>query len=457
MSRSSPSSSSSVKDSPPFFVITRREAIFCLLPLATALSLLLLASAVDSGDAVSDVGGGASGKRDCRRRSRTGHCVAELFSLYDDAYQSLWPSRVDLVIRSHVSSSFFLLEMLFDSIEQMWPRGIGDVILILDSDERLAEDLIPTWIKVYYEINRLNLPGKILQQWSYLWADNYTTAPCVALIDDDVIFNMKVTPGLLFNLIDGKPYVIGSAQRQLDHWLPSTKFFVDEDKYFANFMVQLPFLMPTSVLPRFRSHVANLHKDKGGSFDSAFKWFSKHGPKFERTQIAHTTIGNYMWAYAHDEVHWALEWTSHTPIPRVGVHLPYTQPFGIATKHDDNAPRVINTYVQVAAYYLHEGVCHALPDGELPGCDDVNRFPQRQIWQYAMDWYDWPAIKKKKANATILYDQYRSELACMYWRVAQAGGEESAVVGTTVQLRGADPAGRRRELLTHLQECITPR
>ncbi|CAI5473999.1 unnamed protein product [Closterium sp. Yama58-4] len=341
----------------------------------------------------------------------------------------------------------------------MWPRGIGDVILILDGDERLAEDLIPTWIKVYYEENRLKLPGKILQQWSYLWADNYTTAPYVALIDDDVIFNMKVTPGLLFNLTNGKPYVIGSAQRQLDHWLPSTKFFVGEDKYFANFMVQLPFLMPTSVLPKFRSHVANLHKDKGGTFDSAFKWFSERGPRFERTQIAHTTIGNYMWAFAHDEVHWALEWTNHTPIPRVGVHLPYTQPFRVATNHNDNAPRVIKTYVQVAAYYSHEGVCHALPDGELPGCDDVNRFPQQQIWQYAMDWYDWPAIRKKKANATIVYDQYQSELSCMYWKVAQVGagcGGEPRVLGTTAQVRGADPAGRRRELLKFLQECISP-
>ncbi|GJP36562.1 hypothetical protein CLOM_g21056 [Closterium sp. NIES-68] len=404
-------------------------------------------------------GGGGGGARGCKRRSRTGHCVSNLFSLYDDVYRSLWPSRVDLVIRSYVSTTFFLLEMLFASIEQMWPRGIGDVILVLDADEQLAEDLIPTWVKVYYEENPLNLPGKILQQWSYLWADNYTTAPYVALIDDDVIFNMKVTPGLLFNLTDGKPYVIGSAQKQMNHWLPSTQFFVGKDKYFANFMVQLPFVMPTRVLPKFRNHVATVHRRKGESFDSVFKWFALHGPKFEKTQIAHTTIGNYMWAHAHDEVHWALEWTDHTPIPRVGVHLPYSQPFRVATNHKDNAPRVITTYVQLAAYYSHEGVCHALPAGELPGCDDVNKFPQRQIWQYAMDWYDWPAIKEKRANATVVYDQYQSEMACMYWRVAQAGGEGAASMqGTSVQLRGDAPAERRRrELVASLQDCITPR
>ncbi|CAI5460619.1 unnamed protein product [Closterium sp. Yama58-4] len=45
--------------------------------------------------------------------------------------------------------------------------------------------------QVYYEKNYLDLPGKILQQWSYLWADNYTTAPYIAIIDDDVVFNLK--------------------------------------------------------------------------------------------------------------------------------------------------------------------------------------------------------------------------------------------------------------------------
>ena len=50
----------------------------------------------------------------------------------------------------------------------------------------------PSAIQVFYEKNYLKLPGKILQQWSYLWADNYTTAPFVAIVDDDVIFNLKV-------------------------------------------------------------------------------------------------------------------------------------------------------------------------------------------------------------------------------------------------------------------------
>ncbi|CAI7793350.1 unnamed protein product [Closterium sp. NIES-53] len=317
----------------------------------------------------------------CQRRTKAGHCVSEMLRLYDEAYAPLWPARVDLLVRSHVSDAYFLIEVLFRSIEQMWPRGIGDVILVLDEGESVVRDLVPPWVKVYYEKNYLDLPGKILQQWSYLWADNYTTAPYIAIIDDDVVFNLKVTPGLLFNLTDSKPIVIGSRNAQRNNWLPSTRWLVGQHAYFANFMVQLPFLFPRAVLPRFREHVGVLHRDKfGKSFDKAFKYFAERGPKFERTQIAHTTLGNYMWAFTQDEVHWALEWTNHIPIPRVGVHIPYSWPFREATNHTDNMPRVIKAYISVSGYFAHEAICHAFPPGELGGCNDVNYTLQQQIW-----------------------------------------------------------------------------
>ncbi|CAI5526181.1 unnamed protein product, partial [Closterium sp. Naga37s-1] len=238
----------------------------------------------------------------CQRRTKAGHCVSEMLRLYDEAYAPLWPARVDLLVRSHVSDAYFLIEVLFRSIEQMWPRGIGDVILVLDEGESVVRDLVPPWVKVYYETNYLDLPGKILQQWSYLWADNYTTATYIAIIDDDVVFNLKVTPGLLFNLTEGKPIVIGSRNAQRNNWLPSTRWLVGQHAYFANFMVQLPFVFPRAVLRKFREHVGELHRDKfGKSFDKAFKYFAERGPKFERTQIAHTTLGNYMWAFTQDE------------------------------------------------------------------------------------------------------------------------------------------------------------
>ncbi|CAI5496772.1 unnamed protein product [Closterium sp. Naga37s-1] len=359
----------------------------------------------------------------------------------------LWPARVDLLIRSYVSDTFFLLEMLFDSIEQMWPRGIGDVILVLDEDNQIVEDIVPTWIKVYYEKNYLKLPGKILQQWSYLWADNYTTAPYIAIIDDDVIFNLKVTPGLLFNLTDGKPYVIGSRQKQMNHWVPSTHYFVGKPYYFANFMVQLPFVFPRDVLPKFRDHVTRIRDGKFASFDAAFLNFAKHGPKFERTQIAHTTLGNFMWAFTQDEVHWALEWTNHVPIPRVGVHMSYSQPFRTATNNSDTAPRVVKIYVALGGYYAHEALCHAFPKGALDRCGDVLKYEQRQIWQYVMDWYDWPAIKHKRRNATFVYDLYKRELACMYGKVVDARTNE-----WTDHI-----IARRRELVNEMtRDCATP-
>ncbi|CAI5961508.1 unnamed protein product [Closterium sp. NIES-64] len=205
--------------------------------------------------------------------------LEELLSLYDEAYRPLWPARVDLVVRSYVSDNFFLTAFLFASIEQ-----IGQL-----------------HCQIYYEKNVLDLPGKILQQWSYLWADNYTTAPYIAIIDDDVIFNLKatpgllftrhdrrlavrdwqqghaVTPGLLFNLTNGKPYVIGSKNTQSDNWKPSSYYFVG--RYHANYMVQLPFVFPRSVLPEFRRRAAKRHKK---DFNAAVKYFADHGPSFAK-------------------------------------------------------------------------------------------------------------------------------------------------------------------------------
>lgn len=385
--------------------------------------------------------------RECRRTTIRGQCVTQFFDLYDDAYRPLWPGRVDLLIRSYLSDKFFLLEVLLNSIDQMWPKGIGEIILVLDEGDHWAADLVPPWVKIFYEKNYLNLPGKIVQQWSYLWADNYTTAPFISIVDDDVVFNMKVTPALLFNLTEGKPYVIGSQQKQMNHWVPSTRFLVGKQYYFANFMVQLPFTFPRDVLPKFREHVGKLHH-KLGSFDQAMKFFSWRGPKFERTQIAHTTLGNYMWSFSRESVHWALEWTKHQPIPRVGVHVPYTQPFRQKTNHSDLAPRVTKTYLELAGYYSHEAVCHAFPKGELPGCDEILRFEQRQIWQYVMDWYDWPLIKFKRPNATFIYDHYKAELHCLYWKTMQSLGSEKSL---------------QKHLATHgkgllqglFQECVT--
>ncbi|CAI7857576.1 unnamed protein product, partial [Closterium sp. NIES-53] len=94
---------------------------------------------------------GSSGNRRCynrcHRRTRSGYCVKELLSLYDEAYSPLWPARVDLVVRSYVSDNFFLTAFLFASIEQMWPAGIGDVILVLDESDRHVEDIVPPWVK----------------------------------------------------------------------------------------------------------------------------------------------------------------------------------------------------------------------------------------------------------------------------------------------------------------------
>ena len=61
---------------------------------------------------------------------------------------SLWPARVDLLVRAHVSPNFFLLGLLFQSIDLMWPKGLGDVILVLDERDQVVHHMLPHWVKV---------------------------------------------------------------------------------------------------------------------------------------------------------------------------------------------------------------------------------------------------------------------------------------------------------------------
>ena len=60
----------------------------------------------------------------------------------------LWPARVDLLVRAHVSPNFFLLGLLFQSIDLMWPKGVGDVILVLDERDQVVHHMLPHWVKV---------------------------------------------------------------------------------------------------------------------------------------------------------------------------------------------------------------------------------------------------------------------------------------------------------------------
>lgn len=59
-----------------------------------------------------------------------------------------WPARVDLLIRSYLSENFFILQFLFDSLDLLWPKGIGDVVLVLDEGEQQLSHIVPHWVKV---------------------------------------------------------------------------------------------------------------------------------------------------------------------------------------------------------------------------------------------------------------------------------------------------------------------
>jgi len=114
---------------------------------------------------------------------------------------------IDLFVRSG-SRDRHDLYYLFKSVETFWPRGVGNVILVLDkADMNLP---ISSFIdvrskqvfKVYFE-QAPCMPGRVFNQISYMMADYYSSADTIVTVDSDCIFHAPVTPNLLFDK-DGK-------------------------------------------------------------------------------------------------------------------------------------------------------------------------------------------------------------------------------------------------------------
>ena len=61
---------------------------------------------------------------------------------------SLWPAHMDLLVRAYVTPNFFLLRLLFQNIDLMWPKGVGTVILVLDEHDHVVHHMLPHGVKV---------------------------------------------------------------------------------------------------------------------------------------------------------------------------------------------------------------------------------------------------------------------------------------------------------------------
>lgn len=339
----------------------------------------------------------------CHQVLRDGRCVDEVLREYHLAHAHRWPAQVDLIVRTHHSPSMFLLlSAMLRSVELFWPIGIaGDVVVVLDDspDDRLYAHTLPSWCKVLFTAAFPEaLPGYLVQQHSLFWSDNYTSAPFLAIADDDMVFTTPVTPELLFDS-NGRPFAIASSslQRQKEFRRP-TEYFLGAGGYRVNAMVALPNVYPTAALPALRRHVVRLH---GAAFDDVFVAYCTH--KRAETQIGQFLMGNYLYHNWQDKMHFVLMESEDTPLPRVAEHVTYSMElvWRIGGGFRPRSDKFRAEYLAAANACVQRGLCSAFPPGELGGgCEEPDLMAPGP-WSYYIWLHYWTAFGTTMAVADM--------------------------------------------------------
>ncbi len=94
-----------------------------------------------------------------------------------------------------------LIPWIFKSIEKFFPVHKEVVVVTDKSDQIAVSRYLPD--SAILVLEETHMPGNIQQKYSKIMADNYCTGSYILHVDSDVVFNMPITPELLFK--NGKP------------------------------------------------------------------------------------------------------------------------------------------------------------------------------------------------------------------------------------------------------------
>ncbi|CAE7517610.1 unnamed protein product [Symbiodinium natans] len=184
----------------------------------------------------------------------------------------------------------------------------------------------------------VNFVGMIEKEWSESWADNFSTADYIAVIDSDVVFTSFVLPSLLFEPGPHglRPIVMGHSAHEV---FPATVLAL-RLVWVAEFMDNFPLVI-------HRQHFASLRRvlvmlygaHESDDFDSVFVPYlkgvweesSKSLAKLPECICFHSMMGSflyhrykefYAWSIRHGHVK-SLPAEHCCPRLRVAHHVPY--------------------------------------------------------------------------------------------------------------------------------------
>ena len=355
--------------------------------------------------------------------------------------QELPPLPVDLILKSFSGHARFLAP-LFASISLFW-RDYASLVLVLDSpDEAWALSLAPP--RTVWIVEPQQATGYFGQMLSNLFADAYTLAPVLAIMDSDTTLQLRVDRASLTTSDDrlvlryltcnrpprtdippswpratpspgtaqpaAPPEGVGTAEERATWatieadtgclYADATEFLIGAP-YVGNFMVQSPLLLPRIALPALRAHVEALHKKP---FLEVMQQVAGMGDgKFSQ----HGAIGNFLFHFG-GSVRAALDgsravgglrglafvaWGREPQFPHIGRHLGWEWvPNGPDTsKGNLKSPERGAEYLPYALDVSRVGVCRSYANADPALCahargpprsplPDVDPLLKWQIW-----------------------------------------------------------------------------
>jgi hypothetical protein len=328
---------------------------------------------------------------------------------------------IDIVLKTRSEDSD-LLFCLYSSLSLFWP-DYDSLIVVLDgpADYLVVPMSMPRtrWIIEPLELIKPRADGTpygsgyLGQMWSNMWADNYTSAPLVAIIDSDTAIVNRVDRA---SLTYRGELIVRLMRCTLDQTSPEAYPHDPFTRHFeggvgcmystgceyllkrpciGNFMVEVPFILPRAIFAPLRAHV---EKEHNKPFDTVMAEIvdlcNKHYGSGSFRFSQQSTLGSFLFAFS-DTIPDLLLGTGLSGIrysyygrepvfPHVGRHLGQEN----SDVAQDNLKRGgRHLYSNFCMMLIHRAVCRTFSDADPALCAHTT-YPKEKIYALAGSHHD---------------------------------------------------------------------
>lgn len=310
------------------------------------------------------------------------------------------PLPVDLVLKTRAADAGSAA-MLFESIRLLWSDYLM-LTVVLDSEAEAATVTARAPPRSRWLIEPLRHPqaaGYAGMMWSNLWADVYTEAPLLGILDSDSVLQLRADRASLlspsgelllrylrcerFSSPTAAPAVAWRAFEASDGCLfRRGVVHLLKAPYAGNFMVQTPFVIPRSALAALRAHVERVHRRP---FDDVMA--EATALQGDRGFSQQSAVGNFLLHFGNASGEVArldgraeaggvtglrfVAWGREEMPPHVGRHLGW-EGGGSRVKERGTRRKVKWApgpgYTRAAAGIIRRGVCRSFADADPQRC-----------------------------------------------------------------------------------------